>query len=183
MPLKRGPFHYYLVGEKMDYIQVGKIINTHGIKGEIKIYPLTDDIHRFDGLKIAYLGDDKIKVEIERVKHHKDTILLKLREFNNINEILPYKGEYLYINEEDKVTLPEDHFFLFDIIGCTVFTKEGEKVGIISQVIQSASNDIYVVRDDKKNKEYLIPAVKEFFISVDIGDKRIVIDPIEGMIE
>lgn len=167
----------------MDYIQVGKIINTHGIKGEIKIYPLTDDIHRFDSLKTVYLGEDKIEVEIEGVKYHKGIVILKFKEFDNINEILPYKGEFLYIDSMDKVVLPEDHFFLFDVIGCTVFTKDEKRLGSISRVIQSASNDIYIVQDDERNKEYMIPAVKEFFVSIDVDNKRIIIDPIEGMIE
>lgn len=167
----------------MNYIQVGKIINTHGIKGEIKIYPLTDDIHRFDDLKTSYIGDDKIQVEIEGVKYHQNIVILKLKEFNDIDEILPYKGESIYIDALDKVVLPENHFFLFDLIGCTVFTKDEEKIGIISQVIQSSSNDIYIVRDDDKNKEYMIPAVKKFVISVDIENKQMIIDPIEGMIE
>lgn len=167
----------------MYYIQVGKIINTHGIKGEIKVYPLTDDINRFDDLKTSYLGDDKIQIQIEGVKYSKDIAILKLKEFNNINQVLQFKGDYIYIKASDKVILPEDHFFLFDLVGCTVFTKDGTKVGIVSQVIQSLSNDIYIVRDDEKNKEYMIPAIKKFFISIDIEDKQIVIDPIEGMIE
>ncbi|WP_236912041.1 ribosome maturation factor RimM [Clostridium sp. Cult1] len=167
----------------MGYIKVGWIMNTHGIRGDIKIYPLTDDINRFEYLKTVYLGENKFKTQIERVKYSKGLVILKLSNFNNINEVLPFKESYLYIDEEDKVDLPEDHFFIFDIIDCVVFDTKGDKIGTVVDVIQSASNDVYVVKDYERNKEYLIPAVKEFFINIDISNKKIVIDPIEGMIE
>ena len=167
----------------MDYIQIGKIITTHGIKGQVKVYPLTYDINRFSRLKTAYLGDSKVKVKVEEVKYHKNIVILKFEEFNNINEILPYKEYFIYIDEEEKIDLPGDHFFIFDIIDCLVFDTKGEKIGIVTQVIQSASNDVYIVKDNEKNKEYMIPAVREFFVNIDIDNKEIVIDPIEGMIE
>ena len=167
----------------MDYIQIGKIINTHGIKGEVKVQPLTDDITRFDCLKTVYLGNDKLKVKVEGIKYHKNMVILKFERFNNINEVLSYKEDFIYIDEKEKIDLPDNHFFIFDIIGCLVFNTEGEKIGIITQVLQSVSNDIYIVKDDEKNKEYMIPAVKEFFININIDKKEIVIDPIEGMIE
>lgn len=167
----------------MDYIQIGKIITTHGIKGQVKVHPLTDDINRFSRLKIAYLGNSKFKVKVEEVKYHKNIVILKFEEFDDINEILPYKDDFIYIDEKDKIDLPKNCFFIFDIIDCLVFNLEGEKIGVVTQVIQSASNDIYVVKDNIKNKEYMIPAVKKFIVDVDIDNKKIVVDPIEGMIE
>lgn len=167
----------------MDYIQIGKIINTHGIKGEVKVYPLTNDIDRFDNLKVAFLGDDKVKVEIDNVKYHKGLVIVKFKQFNDINDILSYKDNFIYVDEEGKISLPEDHFFIFDIIGCKVFDTKGNKIGKVIDVIQSAGNDVYVIEDEDKNKEYMIPAVKEFFNSIDIENKQIIIDPIEGMIE
>lgn len=167
----------------MDYIKVGWITNTHGIKGELKIHPLTDDINRFDDLKKVYIGNNKVAAEIERVKYIKGWVILKFKEFNNINEVLQYKGDYIYIDERDRVELPEDHFFIFDIIDCSVYTTKGEKIGLVVDVLQYASNDVYVVKDHNNEKEYLIPAVKEFVVEVDVEDKKIIIDPIEGMIE
>jgi 16S rRNA processing protein RimM len=171
------------VGESMDYIQIGKIINTHGIKGEVKVYPLTYDINRFSNLKKAYLGQNKIKVEVEKVKYHKDLVIIKFKEFNNINEILLYKDKFIYIEKEDIISLPKNHFFIFDIVDCQVFNMAGDKIGVVTEVIQSASNDVYVIRNYEKNKEYMIPAIKEFFVNIDIDNKKIVINPIEGMIE
>lgn len=167
----------------MDYIQIGKIINTHGIKGEVKVYPLTYDINRFSNLKKAYLGQNKIKVEVEKVKYHKDLVIIKFKEFNNINEILLYKDKFIYIEKEDIISLPKNHFFIFDIVDCQVFNMAGDKIGVVTEVIQSASNDVYVIRNYEKNKEYMIPAIKEFFVNIDIDNKKIVINPIEGMIE
>ena len=172
-----------MAGENMEYIKIGTIINTHGVRGELKIYPLTDDITRFNRLKTLYIGDNKYKVEIEKVKYHKGLVILKFEEFDNINQVLSFKQEFIYIDEEEKVELPKDHFFIFDIVGCSVLDTKEEKIGIVTEVIQSASNDVYVVKDYEKNKEYLVPAVKEFFVNIDIDNKRIIIDPIEGMIE
>ena len=96
----------------MDYIQVGKIINTHGIKGELKIFPLTDNINRFDELMSVFIGDEKLKVNIEKVWYQKGIVIIKFKEFDDINQVLSYKDEYIYIDEEDKVQLPKDTYFI-----------------------------------------------------------------------
>lgn len=167
----------------MEYTIVGKIISSHGIKGEVKIYPLTDNLNRFDYLKTAYIGDKKIKVKLEKVKYHKNLAILKFKEFNDINEIIPFKDNFIYVDEAEKVVLPENHFFIYDLVGSKVFDTKLKLIGILSDVIQGPSNDIYVIKDMEKDKEYLIPAVKQFIVDVDIDNKKIVIDPIEGMIE
>ena len=165
----------------MEYIVVGKIVNTHGIKGEIKIYPYTDDIERFSNLKNVFIGEDKLSVEIVNVKYHKNMVLLKLKEFDNINEVIKFKEELVFIHEEDKVELSKDNYFIYELIDCKVFDLDGNSLGYVIDVLQNSSNDIYVIKD--KQKEYLIPAVKQFIKEVNIAEKRIVIDPIEGMIE
>ncbi len=167
----------------MDYIKVGRITNTHGIKGELRVFPLTDNIERFNDLKIVYLGDNKEKVEIEDVKYHKGLAIIKFKEFDNINQVLKFKDEFVYIDAEDKVQLPEDHYFIFDIVDCTVYDTVGNKIGVVTDVLLYSANDVYVVKAHDKDKEYLIPAVKEFVKEVDIQNKKIIIDPIEGMIE
>ena len=167
----------------MDYTKVGKIINTHGIKGEVKVYPLTDNLKRFNKLKIAYLGEEKIKVELERVKYHKEMVIIKFKEFSDINDILFLKDKFIYVDDEERIILPEGRFFIFDILGCEVFDTKGALIGVVEDIIQSASNDVYIVKDKKTNKEYMIPAIKHFFIEIDTNNKKIIIDPIEGMIE
>lgn len=172
-----------MAGEKMDYTIVGKIINSHGIKGEVKVYPLTHDIERFSTLKIGYLGEEKLKVQIQNVKYHKGIVILKFKEFDDINQILKFKDMDIFVDEANKIVLPKDHYFIYDLIDCQVFDMAGKSLGYVSNVIQAASNDVYVVSDIPNNKEYLIPVVKQFVKQVDIENKRIVIDPIEGMIE
>lgn len=171
------------MGEILDFTIIGQIINTHGIKGELKVYPLTNDINRFDKLKSAYLGTDKIPVKIMGVKYHKGIVILRLKEFNDINEVIKFKSQYIYVDDENKVELPNDNYFISDLIGCKVIDTENNPIGVIKDVLQGYSNDVYVIWDDSNKKEYLLPAVKEFVKQVDIEDKLIIVDPIEGMIE
>jgi 16S rRNA processing protein RimM len=167
----------------MDYTIVGKIINTHGIKGEVKVYPLTDDIQRFDHLKEAFIGNDKVVVNVAGVKYHKGSVILKFKEFDDINQVLKYKDSYIFVSDENRVILPENHYFIYDLIGCKVIDTSGNTIGDLKDVLQGYSNDVYVVEDKVNFKEHLIPAVKEFVKQVNTNDKVIVIDPIEGMIE
>lgn len=166
----------------MDYTAIGKIINTHGINGEVKIYPYTDDIERFSILKQAYIGDTKIKVNLSTVKYHKGLPLVKFKEYNNINDVLKFKEQIIYVDDENRVVLPKNHFFIYDLIDCQVYDMDNNYIGKLVEVMQGASNDIYVVKDDN-HKEYLIPAVKEFIEEVNIDKKTVIINPIEGMIE
>jgi 16S rRNA processing protein RimM len=167
----------------MDYTIVGKIINSHGIKGEVKVFPLTDDISRFDSLKNVYIGENHVKHEIKGVKYHKNIAIIKFKEYDDINEILKFKDNFIYVDDEEKVILPEGRFFIHDLLKSQVFDTQANLIGTLENIIQGPSNDIYVVKDMEKDREYLIPAVKQFIIEVNIGDKKIIIDPIEGMIE
>lgn len=167
----------------MDYTVVGKIINTHGIKGEVKVYPLTDNLHRFSDLKVVFIGEKKIEVEIESVRYHKGFGILKFKGYDNINQILSFKDSYIYIRDEDRIKLPENSYFISDLLHCKVYDTKLNLIGELVDVLQGASNDVYVVKDHYNEKEYLIPAVREFIIDVNIKEKKIIIDPIEGMIE
>ncbi len=165
----------------MDYISIGKITNTHGIKGELKVYPLTDDIKRFDLLEKAYLGEEKIPVNVQSVKYHKNLAILKFKEYNNINEVLDLKDYYIYVDEDGRVELPEGHFFIYEILDSQVFDLDDNPLGFLRDIIQGPGNDVYLIKDGEK--EYLIPAVGEFVKKIDLENKRIYIQPIEGMIE
>lgn len=167
----------------MEYIGIGKIINTHGIKGEIKVFPLTNNIKRFDFLNYAYIGEEKTLVYLENVKYHKNFAILKFKEYNTINDVEKYKNDFIYVDEKEKIILSEDHFFIYELINSQVFDIEKNLIGLLTDVIQGSRNDIFVIKDHKKEKEYLIPGVKEFVTKVDIKNKEIIIDPIEGMIE
>lgn len=169
-------------GDIMEYIQVGKIINTHGIKGEVKILPFTDDIHRFDELKKVYIGEYKLKLEITKVRYKDNIAILKFNNYNNINEVEKFKNQNVYVDEEDKIELNDNQFFIFDIIGCTVLDTSDKEIGTVIDIIQSGLSDVYIIKDNSIDKEYLIPAVREFIKDINIEEKIIKIDPIEGLI-
>lgn len=163
------------------HIQVGKIINTHGIKGDVKIMPLTEDKNRFKKLEYIYIEGIEEKMFIEKVWFKKNFPILKLKGYNNINDVLKFKEKYLLIDETQKVELSEDEYFIYDMIGLEVYDNEKNKIGAIKDVLKPGANDVYVVKNG--NKEYLIPAAKEFIKKVDIEAGKMIIQPIEGMIE
>lgn len=165
----------------MQFTIVGKIISSHGIKGELKIFPLTDDINRFKYLKEVYIGEEKLPVQVVGVKFNKDKPIIRLKEFDNINQVLKFKDRYLYVDDENLIELEENEYFVFQLLGCKVENMEGKSIGVLEDIINTLSNDVYVIRHGEK--EYLVPAIKEFIKNIDIESKLIRIDPIEGMIE
>lgn len=167
----------------MDYTIIGKIINTHGVRGELKINPMTDYIDRFSLLNKTYVGEEKKLLSIEKARYHKSFVILKFKEYDNINEVLYLKEKYIYVDGEDKLVLPEDSYFIDDLIDCKVFDLDNIEIGHIKDIIYTNKDDVYVVKSSFEDREYLIPAIKEFVKKVDIKNKTIIIDPIEGMIE
>lgn len=157
-----------------EFLRVGQIINTHGVKGEVKVLPLTDDMHRFDDLEYVYLYDKKVNVE--NVKYLKDKVILKLEGIDSMNEAekLKYKQPYLEITRDQAVELPEDTYFITDLMGCKVVDTNNFEYGKIIDVIQTPSNDVYWV---KGNKEILVPVLKEVVLTIDIGGSLITIKP------
>lgn len=158
----------------VEFLRIGQIINTHGVMGDVKVMPLTDDISRFKNLKEVYL-DRKI-VKVQNVKFLKDKVVLKLEGIDSMNEAEKYKFKrpYLELPRKDLVDLPEDTFFIADLIGCVVKDTNDFKYGQIADVIQTGSNDVYWVKGEK---EILVPVTKEFVNIIDIENKLIIIRP------
>ena len=169
-------------GDIMKFTAIGKITSTHGIKGDVKIYPLTDDPDRFFKLEKLFVGEIKELVIPQEVKLHKGMVLLRFKGMEDINQAIRYRNQYVYVLDEDRVKLPDGRYFISDLLGCEVIDTSGNMIGNITDVLQSAANDVYVIHDGK-GKEFLIPAVEKFVVSVDITNKKVVVDPIEGMIE
>lgn len=163
----------------MDYIKVGKVANTHGVRGELKIQSLTDYDERFSEEHSYYIGEEKKEVHIKSFKHHKGMLLMAFDEFDNINQCEKYKGDFLYVSKEDRFGLPEDSYYVDDLIGFEVY-HAGEKIGVLKEIQTSYVNDIYMV--DTPKGDIMIPAVKEFILDVDLEEKRITVDLIEGML-
>jgi 16S rRNA processing protein RimM len=167
-----------------EYLEVGKIVNTHGLKGEIKVIPLTDDPKRFLKLKKVYI--DKVgsieKVEIEDVKFQKTTVILKLKGIDDLNSAESLKDLFLKVDRQDAIKLPKDSFFVCDLIGCEVFDDMGKSLGILKEVLKTGSNDVYSVGREQE-KEILIPALKTVVKEILIKDRKIIVSLPKGLID
>ncbi|HHW47113.1 MAG TPA: 16S rRNA processing protein RimM [Clostridiaceae bacterium] len=166
------------------YLRVGKIINTHGIKGELKILPLTDDPKRFDYLKKVFIDKGGIfeSLNISHVKYFKNMVLVKFKEINDLNAAEAYKEQYILVDRENAVKLPEGRFFISDIVGCEVVEENGNKLGVVTDVLSTGSNDVYVVKNEN-SREILVPALKSVVKSVLINEKRITVSLPKGLVD
>ena len=166
-----------------EYLEIGQIVNTSGLKGFLKVIPLTDDITRFEDLKTVYIQEKKDLVEfkIQDVKYSKNMVLLKLEGIDDIGEAEKFKNFYIKINRKDAVELEEDSYFIVDIIGRKVFTDENEFLGKVIDVFQTGSNDVYTVKNNE-DKEILLPAIEDVIKDIDIANKKIVVKLMDGLI-
>ena len=141
-----------------DLLQVGVISSTHGIAGEVKVFPTTDDITRFDYLKEVVLdtGKERLELTVSGVKYFKNMVILKFKGIDNINDVEKYRGCSLWVTRENAVELEEDEYFICDLIGLNVITDKGEELGELVDVIQTGANDVYAVRT-KEGREVLLP--------------------------
>ena len=165
-----------------NFLEIGQIVNSYGIKGEVKVVPFTDNIKRFDDLKEVYVvTNNELKTfKIENVKYHKNNVLIKFVGIDNINDAEKYRNCYLKINRKDAVKLPEDTYFIVDLIGLKVYTEKEELLGTLVDVFPTGSNDVYVVKDEL-GKQKLLPAIAEVIKKVDIENKKMVVNLIEGL--
>lgn len=166
-----------------DRLQVGVISSTHGIRGEVKVFPTTDDPGRFQDLKRVTLdtGKEQLSLEIQGVKYFKQFVILKFKGIDNINDVEIYKGKSLYVAREDAVELEEDEYFVADLIGCEVITEEGAVLGILKDVMETGANDVYIVETPEK-KEILLPAIKDCILSVNPEEGQITVHLMDGLL-
>ena len=164
------------------FLQVGVISSTHGIRGEVKVFPTTDDPARFKKLKIVLLdtGKELTELEVQSVKFFKPFVSLKFRGIDNINDIEIYKGKSLLVPREDAVELEENEYYIADLIGMEVVTDEGE-FGILRDVMETGANEVYII-DSKEHGEVLIPAIRDCILDVDVENRRMKIRLMDGLI-
>ena len=167
----------------MQELEIGQIVNTFGIKGIVKVVPFTDDITRFDNLKKVYIKTKKEKKEydIEEVKYHKNMVLLKLKGIENPEDAALLKNAYLLVDRKDAVPLPKNSYYIVDLLGLEVYTEEGVLLGILEDIYNTGSNDIYVVKDEK-GKQILLPAISDVIKNIDIENKKITVHLLNGLI-
>ena len=164
-------------------LQVGVISSTHGVRGEVKVFPTTDDVTRFRQLKKVYLdtGREMLPLEIQNVKFFKQFAILKFKGIDNINDIAKYRGKSLMIDREDAVDLDEDEYFIADMIGMKVCTEDGSEFGTLKDVMETGANDVYII-DSPEHGEVLIPAIRECILDVDMDEERMTIHLMEGLV-
>jgi 16S rRNA processing protein RimM len=166
----------------LEYLSIGQIVNTQGVKGEVKVFPLTNDPKRFDKLKEVFIEskDDMVKYQVESSKHLKNTVILKLKGVDTMNDAEKLRDLYVKVGRWDAVRLPKDSFFICDIVESEVFDIHGVLLGKLVDVMQTGANDVYVVKDDKR--EILIPALKTVVKEINLQNKKIIVDLPEGLI-
>ena len=164
-------------------LEVGQIVNTFGIKGEVKVTPFTDDINRFDDLKKVYVKTRKESKlhKVESVRYHKNMVLLKLEGINNPEDAELLKNSFLEIDREDAIPLEEGQYFIVDLIGLDVYTDEGNLLGKVDDIYNTGANDIYVVKDEL-GKQILLPGIDDVIKEVDLDSGKIIVHLIPGLI-
>ena len=167
----------------IDELQVGVITQTHGIRGEVKVFPTTDDVNRFKKLKEVILdsGKERFTLTIEGVKFFKQFAILKFKGIDSINDIEKYKGRSLLVDRANAVKLKKDEYFIADMIGMTVYTEDGEELGNLKDVLETGANDVYII-DSLKHGEVLVPAIKQCILDVDIEQGKMVVHLLEGLV-
>jgi len=164
---------------------IGKIVNTHGLHGEVKVNRITDFEERFVvGNKVFAVKDDGNPVELQIISHrtHKGFDLLFFDGLNTIDDAEQLKGAMLKIGEDQLTELEEGEYYYFEIIGCTVHTVEGQVIGRVIEVLSPGANDVWVVKRQQK-KDALIPYIEEVVKEVNMREKKIIIQPIEGLLD
>ncbi len=164
----------------MERIKVGQVVNAVGLKGELKVYHYSDYKERFEELSKIYL--ENTRYQISGVRYRKEMVILKLRGVDDRTEAEKHKGEDVYIDKSDVRVLPEDTYYIFDLIGMKVVDESGNTIGILCDVIQNTAQDLYEVEKENKSK-FLIPAVEEFILSIDVKSKTMTVRLIEGLME
>ena len=166
-----------------EFLEIGQIVNTFGIKGMVKVKPFTDDITRFDDLKRVYVESNKTKkeYEIEEVKYHKDMVLIKFRGIDKVEEAELLRNSYLKVNRNEEPSLEDGTYYIVDLLGLDVYSDEGNLLGKVDDIFNNGSCDIYAVKDEF-GKQLLLPAISDVIKEINLEEKRIVVHILKGLI-
>lgn len=167
-----------------DRLKVGVVTSVHGIKGEVKVFPTTDDSRRFKKLKQVYLdtGKELLSLEIEGVKFFKQMVILKFKGYENPDDVMKFRQKELWIDRKDAVRLSKDEYFIADLIDMEVCDEEGKLIGILKDVISTGANDVYAV-ETPEGKEVLFPAIRQCVLDVDTEARKMTVHVMEGLLD
>ena len=165
-------------------MQVGAITQPHGIHGEVKVFPTTNDVKRFKKLKEVILdtGREQKVLEIEGVKFFKQYAILNFKGYDNINDIEKYKGKPLLVTRENAVKLGRDEYFIADLIGIEVYDEDGKYLGVLQKVIETGANDVYEVKFED-GREVLFPAIRQCILDVDMENRKMKVHIMDGLLD
>lgn len=165
-----------------NYFVIGDIVNTQGIKGEMRVVPCVDDVTRFELLDKVYIDKKGIitEYEVENIRYHKQFVLLKLKGIDDMTAAERLKGSIIKITEDMAIPCDEDEYYLRDLYDMLVVTDEDEELGVITDVLFTGANDVYVVTPNK-GKDILIPAIKQVVLDVDIENNKMTVKLLEGL--
>lgn len=165
-----------------EYLEIGQIVNTHGLKGYLKVVPFTDDVNRFKELKTVYIvfRNELVECKIEDVKFIKNLVNLKFVGIDDINDAEKYKGCYLKISRKDAKKLDKDTYFIVDLIGLSVYDEQENKIGILDDIFSAGSRDVYAVKTED-GKQILLPAISKAIKKIDIEQGKIIVDVSQGV--
>lgn len=167
-----------------DLFQVGIITSTHGVRGEVKVFPTTDDVRRFKRLKEVLLdtGKEKLILEVEGCKFFKQMVILKFKGIDTLNDVEKYRQKSLYVTRSNAVRLSKDEYFIADLMGLKVYDEENKELGVLEDVMTTGANDVYVIKLFD-GRELLLPAIKQCILNVDIAAECMQVHVLEGLLE
>ncbi|WP_313732056.1 ribosome maturation factor RimM [Cohnella nanjingensis] len=171
---------------EQQWLNVGKIVNTHGVRGEVKVYPQTDfpDVRFRGGSRLLLVPPERgepIGVEVLSAREQKNLFVVKLKGWDDINYAEKFKGWELKVTADERVELEEDEYYLSDIVGCSVVTDEGETIGVISDILSPGANDVWVVKRPK-GADLLLPFIDEVVLDVDVAGRVVKVHLMEGLL-
>lgn len=171
--------------ENLDLFRVGVIANTHGVKGEVKVFPTTDAPERFKKLKSVILDAkrEKLTLEIQSARFFKNLVIVKFKGIDDINDIEKYKGCDLYVTRENATPLDEGEYYIADLIDMKVIDDEGKELGVLFDVMQTGANDVFVVKLNDSDNELLLPNIPDCVLNVDLENRIITVHVLDGLMD
>lgn len=165
-------------------LRIGVITTTHGIRGEVKVFPTTDDARRFDDCDevILVTKREQIPLHVERVKYFKNIVILKFKEFDDINQVEQFRKCDLMVTRENAVPLEEGEYFICDIIGAEVVKESGEPIGTVKDVMETGANNVFVI-EMPEGREVLFPSIPQCIKQVDVENKKVVAHIMPGLLD
>ncbi|RAS79860.1 ribosome maturation factor RimM [Priestia endophytica] len=167
------------------WLNVGKIVNTHGVRGEVRVISRTDfpeERYKVGNELYIFKDNEEIKVVVESHRQHKNFDLLTFEEYHNINQVEPFKNCLLKVPSSDLVELEEGEYYFHEIVGCEVYTEEGNLVGTIKEILATGANDVWVVKASGR-KDILIPYIEEVVADINVEEKKVIINEMEGLLD